>query len=154
MVMVTDTFALLRPLAVVRDAARDVGQVDDLDEEFFALIYSDEELLRDEFDALMAAAWSSPPPTPACRRDAERPPDRPRPDLPPTLGGRRDGVLTRVRDSRARTRSPPDSTGRGHPRSQRRKEGTTDPKSAPLSPTGHEPGGWGYPAFVRSPSSA
>ena len=85
--MVTDTFALLRPLAVVLDAARDVGQVDDLDEEFFALIYSDEELLRDEFDALMAAAWSSPPPTPACRRDAERPPDRPRPDLPPTLGG-------------------------------------------------------------------
>ena len=109
--MVTDTPAVPASPAPVPDAVR---QVDNIDDQFFALIYSDEELLRDEFDALMAAAWSSPPPTPACRRDAERPPDRPRPDLPPTLGGRRDGVLTRVRDSRARTRSPPDSTGRGH----------------------------------------
>jgi hypothetical protein len=154
--MVTDTAAVLRPLAVVPDTgAPDVGQVDGLDEEFFALIYSDEEFLRDEFDALIAAAWSSrPPPTPAGGRGAERPPDRPRPDLPPTLGCRRDGVLTLVRDSRARTRSPPDSTGLRHPRRRRRKEGTTDPKLAPLSPTGHEPGGWTCLVSVRSPSSA
>jgi hypothetical protein len=32
------------------------------DDEFLALVCSDEELLRAEFDAIIAAGWSSPPP--------------------------------------------------------------------------------------------
>jgi len=126
MVMGINTSAVLTspgaaPVADARGVSQVDGQVDgqveNIDDEFFALIYSDAELLRDEFDALMAAAWSSPPPAAASRgRDGERPPDRPRPALPPTQGGCRDGLLVRVRDSRARTRSPPDITGGGSSR--------------------------------------
>jgi hypothetical protein len=52
-------------VVVAHDAAADadVRPVDDIDAEFFALIYSDPELLRDEFEQLVAAAWSGPPTT-------------------------------------------------------------------------------------------
>ena len=57
--MVTDTPAVPASPAPVPDAVR---QVDSIDDQFFALIYSDEELLRQEFAEMIAAAWSSPPP--------------------------------------------------------------------------------------------
>jgi hypothetical protein len=134
-VMGPDPCAVLASSAAVPHAARDagqdlgqdLGQVVNIDDEFFALIYSDEELLRDEFDALMAASWSGPPPSAAYGRGAERPLDRPRPGLSRTEGGRRDRVCIRVRDSRVRTRSPPDTTGSGPSRDRRRKEGSPDP---------------------------
>jgi len=110
--MVTNTSAVLAS-SIVPDTARDIIQGADIDDEFFALVYADEQLLRDEFDALMAAAWSDRPPTPLCGRDAGRPPDRQRADLPRTQGRPREGVLIRVRNSPARTRSPPSSTGSG-----------------------------------------
>ena len=51
-------------VVVAHDAAADadVREVDDVDAEFFALVYSDPELLRDEFEELVAAAWSGRPP--------------------------------------------------------------------------------------------
>src|SRR6187200_97920 len=64
-----------------RDAATDaeVRRVDDVDAEFFALIYSDPELLRDEFEELVAAAWSGrPPPRGAPGRAFGQPPSRPK----------------------------------------------------------------------------
>jgi hypothetical protein len=110
MAMVTDKSAVLASPAAVPDAAG--RQLDDVDDQFFALIYSDEELLRDEFDALIAAAWSSrPPPTAARGRGAERRPDRPRPDLTSIQGPCRAPTVTGVRDGRIRTRSPPNITG-------------------------------------------
>jgi len=46
------------------------------DDEFIDLICQDEELLRAEFDALIAASWLTPPPPPP-------PPAPPRPTPPP-----------------------------------------------------------------------
>ncbi|HEU5267664.1 MAG TPA: hypothetical protein VFU35_13235 [Jatrophihabitans sp.] len=44
------------------------------DEQFLALICSDEQLLRAEFDAIIAAEWPSrPPPAPGRGAAAERP---------------------------------------------------------------------------------
>jgi hypothetical protein len=105
--MVTDTPAVPASPAPVPDAVR---QVDNIDDQFFALIYSDEELLRQEFSEMIAAAWSSPPPPFAARgKGAERPPDRPRPHLHPIPGPCRAGVVTKVRRRGVRTRSPPKS---------------------------------------------
>ncbi len=52
--------------------------VPDREEEFLHLICADEELLRAEFDAIIAAEWPTPPPRrPAGRTRSERPrPDR------------------------------------------------------------------------------
>jgi hypothetical protein len=83
----------------------------EIDEEFFALIYSDEDLLRNEFEELVGTAWSSrPPPTATPGRGAGRPPDRPTIDRPPA-SGRRAWLVGWVRDRGARTRSPPHVTG-------------------------------------------
>jgi hypothetical protein len=80
----------------------------DIDDEFVALVYSDEELLRDEFDALIAAAWyGAPPPTAGHDEAAECRPDRVKHDLLPTGGDHRAAVVTAVRDHGARTRAPP-----------------------------------------------
>jgi hypothetical protein len=85
----------------VPDAARQI------DDEFLALVYADPALLRAEFDAIIAAAWSSPPPpdhTPPA--DAEPPPGRAVPD-PPRNEFFRPSVHGGFRQRGARTRSPP-----------------------------------------------
>jgi hypothetical protein len=115
MVMVTDVFAVAASPAAVPDEVQEpatgslneVEKVNNIDDEFLALIYSDEELLRDEFDALMAAAWTSPPTADASDRDAEYPPYGPRSDLPAVRGRLRPVVGTSVRRLGARTRAPP-----------------------------------------------
>jgi len=50
--------------AIADTAARTV------DEQFLALMCSDEDLLRAEFDAIITAEWPSPPPTTTPRRGA------------------------------------------------------------------------------------
>lgn len=75
-----------------------------VDEQFAAIVCADDEWVRAEFDALVAAAWDDPPATPgpvarppAAGRPAPR--WRPEPERPP----RRDvGV-----EAWARQRSPP-----------------------------------------------
>src|SRR6478735_3521863 len=123
MVMVTATrtatstvlSAATSTVFVAHDAAADadVRQFDDVDAEFFALVYSDPELLRDEFEQLVAAAWSGrPPPLGAPGRGSEYPADRP--TVVPAFdgGGQPTGPVGRARDRGARTRSPPKITTR------------------------------------------
>ena len=65
MVMVTVT-AEVQPLQVSRvDHVDEVGAVDTVDEEFLALVCSDPEWLRAEFDAIVAESWDVPPPDPS-----------------------------------------------------------------------------------------
>src|SRR6478752_6382391 len=122
MVMVTATrtatstalSAATSTVLVAHDAAADadVRQFDDVDAEFFALIYSDPELLRDEFEQLVAAAWSGRPPMGAPGRAVGQPPDRPKVARPFDVGGRPAGQVGRARDRGGRTRSPPKITTR------------------------------------------
>lgn len=79
-----------------------------VDEEFYALVYSDPQWLRAEFDAIIGAdSWDSPPPSnPSCHGGAELPargvgPGQPRVATPRGLGGHTS------RGRGARTRSPP-----------------------------------------------
>jgi len=107
--------AVKSTVVVAHDAATDadVRQVDDVDSEFFALIYSDPELLRDEFEELVAAAWSGrPPPTAAPGRAFGQPPIRPKVARPFDGGGRPAGPVAGARDRGGRTRSPPKITTR------------------------------------------
>jgi hypothetical protein len=66
----------------VADAVQAVG-IDEVQERFFELVYADEELLRAEFDAIIAEEWGQltpptqrrptrPPPPPAQRRERHR----------------------------------------------------------------------------------
>ena len=111
--MVTDIPAVPASPAAVPDAVR---QFDNIDDQFFALIYSDEELLRQEFSEMIAAAWSSPPPPIAARgKGAERPPDPQRQHMTPIQGLCRAGVVTNVRRRGVRTRSPPNITAAARP---------------------------------------
>lgn len=82
-------------------------KVEDLDDEFLALIYSDEQLLRAEFDALMATAFTSPPPAGGRDRGAEHPPGSPRTKLLGMRGRLPLAVGARGRRCAARTRAPP-----------------------------------------------
>ncbi len=72
------------------------------EEQFLDLFLSDEELLRAEFDAIIAADWSSPP-SASPARDARA---EPRPSWPP-------GHM-RVRDQPADRATPGPQSGRGH----------------------------------------
>ena len=106
----TATSTATSGVVVAHDAAADadVRQVDDVDSEFFALIYADPELLRDEFEDLVAAAWSGGPgPTAAAGRGSGSPPDRPTVVGAFAGGGRPAGQVAGARDRGARTRSPP-----------------------------------------------
>ena len=115
MVTVTDVFAVTASPVAVRDevlepatgSLNEVEKVNNIDDEFLALIYADEELLRGEFDALMAAAWTSPPPVDARDRGAEHPPYGPRSDLPGVPGRLPLAVGSGVRRLGTRTRAPP-----------------------------------------------
>jgi len=101
---------MVMALVIDTSAVGTTDEIDSIDDEFFALIYSDEQLLRDEFDALIAAAWTTPPP-PADARDrgAEYPPDGPRSGLRLVRGRFRSAVASGVRGVAAWTRAPPDS---------------------------------------------
>lgn len=120
MVTATTTVTSAAPSAatltvvVAHDAAAgaDVRPVEDIDAEFFALIYSDPELLRDEFEELVVAAWSGRPPPTAEPGRGSGPPDRS--TVVPAFagGGRPAGPVAGARDRGARPRSPPKSTTR------------------------------------------
>jgi hypothetical protein len=98
-------------VAHVAAADADVRPVDDVDAEFFALIYSDPELLRDEFEELVAAAWFDRPPPPAAPgRGSGYPPARPTVVRALVGGGRPARLVGGARDCGARTRSPPNIT--------------------------------------------
>ena len=90
------------------DQIDQIDQIDTVDEAFYALVYSDPQWLRAEFDAIIAAdSWgSTPPPTPCPHRGAEHPGrgDEPEPSTVTTPPGR-GGHTNRGRG--ARTRSPP-----------------------------------------------
>jgi hypothetical protein len=115
MIMITTTTTATSTVVVAHGAAADadVRPAEDIDAEFFALIYSDPDLLRDEFDELVDAAWSGrPPPTAEPGHGSEYPPDR-RAVVPTfTGGGRPAGPVSGARDCGARTRSPPKITTR------------------------------------------
>jgi len=116
MVTVTSTATSVATCTVVvaQDAAADadVPQLEDVDAEFFALIYSDPELLRDEFEELVAAAqFGRPPPAAAPGRGSGYPPDRPTVVRAFTGRGRPAGQVAGARQCGARTRSPPHVTG-------------------------------------------
>ena len=96
------------------NAFAEVDEVDTIDDEFFAMIYSDEELLRAEFDALMAAAWPGPP-TPARGPGAEHPPDGPRSNRPPVGGRLPRSVGAGRRTLAPRTRAPPNISASRQP---------------------------------------
>jgi hypothetical protein len=65
------TLIASRPPLHARTAAGSVG-IDEVQETFLELVYADEELLRAEFDAIIAEEWGQP--TPPARRRPTRPP--------------------------------------------------------------------------------
>jgi len=76
-----------------------------IEDSFLDLVCQDEDLLRAEFDALIAASWHlPPPPPPAVPRPAGRPPHWPPAPLPePPRPARTPREAPRLR----RQRSPP-----------------------------------------------
>ena len=90
------------------DQIDQIDDIDTVDEEFYALVYSDPQWLRAEFDAIIAAdSWGSTPPSiPSPHGGAERPErgDGPEPSTVTTPRGLC-GHTNRGRG--ARTRSPP-----------------------------------------------
>jgi len=90
------------------DQIDDIDDIDTVDDAFYALLYSDPQWLRAEFDAIIAAdSWGrTPPPTPCPHRGAEHPGrgDGPEPSTVTTPRGLC-GHTNRGRG--ARTRSPP-----------------------------------------------
>jgi hypothetical protein len=81
------------------------------DEQFLQMVYADEDLLRAEFDAIIAAEWPSPPPVEPGSAGADgRPgPAERRGDTGAVLSPRAPHTGT---GARARQRSPP-AHGRG-----------------------------------------
>jgi hypothetical protein len=73
---------------------------------FLDLVCQDDELVRDEFDALIAASWHTPPPPPpALPEPSDRPPGWPCPPLPAPR--RQPGAAPPSRAGTRRQRSPP-----------------------------------------------
>lgn len=95
------------------------GALSGVDQEFFDLVYADEALLRSEFDAIVAEAWTACPPPVGRRATLGAVPRYPR--RPPVLPV---GAAVRYRPARPgvgarhRQRSPPDRDrqARGAPR--------------------------------------
>ena len=90
------------------DQIDQIDHIDTVDEEFYALVYSDPQWLRAEFDAIIAAdSWGSTPPSiPSPHGGAERPErgdglEPSKVTMPRGLGGHTS------RGRGARTRSPP-----------------------------------------------
>ena len=97
---------------VAIDQIDQIDQIDDdidtVDEAFYALVYSDPQWLRAEFDAIIAAdSWgSTPPPTPCPHRGVKRPGRGEGPE-PSTVTTPRGLCGHTNRGRGARTRSPP-----------------------------------------------
>jgi hypothetical protein len=81
--------------------------VDEVEEEFLALVCADEELLRAEFDAIIAEGWGRPAPPSPPRRT--RPPAQPPRRRGPTgsAGGLRGPQRDPGGEGRSRQRAPP-----------------------------------------------
>jgi len=80
-----------------------------LEEQFIELVCSDEDLLRAEFEAIVAAEWPAPPSAPPPRRDSAGRPFTPSDGRPGT--GRRERAASHLRhpiQRRATQRAPPD----------------------------------------------
>jgi hypothetical protein len=76
-----------------------------VEQEFYDLLLDDADLLRAEFDELIAAAWSGTPPArPGGSIARPHPNRRPRPG---TVGRPSDRPTQPGRDARPRQRSPP-----------------------------------------------
>jgi hypothetical protein len=92
-----------------------VAAVDEVEEEFLELVCADEELLRAEFDALIAATWGQPrQPARPCRACRPTPPAPGR----PSRGFARPGPMRAQHDpgaDRTRQRAPPDRTSNHAP---------------------------------------
>jgi hypothetical protein len=83
---------------------RSAGQ---LAQEFLALVCADDELLRAEFEEIIAAGWDNPPSRPRPERGDDR---RPGPGAPPVPAGDEEQPRTSRRTRGAaggRQRSPP-----------------------------------------------
>jgi hypothetical protein len=88
--------------------AVEAAAVDEAEETFLALVYTDEELLRAEFDAIIADSWNEP--TPPARQRPTRPPAP-----PPQRRRHRSGTAGRAPgrqhypagEGRSRQRAPP-----------------------------------------------
>jgi hypothetical protein len=77
-------------------------------DEFVDLICADADLLRAEFEAIVAAGWSNPPPSPPAGRPAERSRSaEARPDPREPRLGCCQGLDNPAADGRSRQRSPP-----------------------------------------------
>ena len=97
------------PRLLSTTAAADTAITESVDEAFFAVIASDPDLLRAEFDELVDAAWDVPADPPA-----EPPePEPPEPESAPGnardafRGGHRAGVVVLPREVSHSERSPP-----------------------------------------------
>jgi hypothetical protein len=76
-----------------------------LHDAFLDLVYADQDLIDAEFDELIAASWTPPPPAPQALPElADRPPT---PGSLPTAGPLAQGRSSAPRTRLARQRSPP-----------------------------------------------
>ena len=100
--------------------------VEEVEERFLALVCADEELLRAEFDAIIASAWGQPTPPP--RRRPTRRPGPPAPRRERRADGSAGGLPGRQHypagAGRSRQRAPPDPGGQVSPRRTRAQERT------------------------------
>lgn len=133
------TIPPLRDAGPTDSSEQDVLE-DTLEEQFLALVCSDEDLLQAEFEAIIAAEWPTPPAAhPPLHRPARRPPGRP-------AGQWREVTLERLASRPrhpgiggwARQRSPPNRTGtpaQPEPNDQRRRRDDRRRPDDPADPT-------------------
>jgi hypothetical protein len=91
---------------IARTATRTVTRT--VDEQFLTLICSDEDLLRAEFDAIIAAEWPGPP----TNNRAADPPTAALPAMPPAAAS----IAVQDRWPDHNTPAPADGLGNAHPR--------------------------------------
>lgn len=84
------------------------GRADELDT-FLDLVFEDPELVRAEFDDLIAACWDDSPPSPPSRR--RRPAPQPRSAPRPASQAGPGATTTALRNAEARQRGPPGRSG-------------------------------------------
>jgi len=113
-----------RPVAIA-DVVDEVeaAAVDEVKERFLALVCADEELLRAEFDAIIAAAWDQPTP-PTRPRPTRRPPGPPAPRrerrVDASAGGSPGQQHYPAGEGRCRQRAPPGPRPPGKPATDKR----------------------------------